>query len=485
MFWAETDRTGLFTLWLTGVLTIIRSDDIFLQIQSSRSKAPSRVVEALCSDFFAFGIAYAGRIFMSTISERLGKLPLSKFHWRLLLIMCLGWAFDAMDTGIISFVLPKLMIVWKLTPSQVGMIGSIGLLGMAIGALIGGTIADYIGRKRVFAATLIMYSLGTGACGLAWSYEALLCFRFLVGFGLGGQLPVAITLMSEYSPTASRGKMIVLLESSWAFGWLAASVISYELIPFYGWQAAFYIGAIPALYVFYLWKKVPESALYLMKKGRVEEAHALVSGIEQEIGVKPGEKPSGDELKGKAVISSFSIMKLFSPKYLKRTACLWILWFCIVFSYYGIFLWLPTLLVKAGHDMIKSFEFVMWMTVAQIPGYFVAAFLVDKIGRKATMSGFLLCCAVTAYMFGHAYSTTEIYLWGCLMSFFNLGAWGILYTYSPELYPTEARATGVGCSAAFGRIGGILAPMVVASMITGADQVPLVFMMFTGVFFVS
>lgn len=422
---------------------------------------------------------------MSTITERLGNLPLGKFHWRLLLIMCLGWAFDAMDTGIVSFVLPKLMAAWKLSSAQVGMIGSVGLVGMAIGAMIGGTIADYIGRKKVFAATLVLYSLGTGACGLAWNYESLLFFRFLVGFGLGGQLPVAITLMSEYSPTKYRGRMIVLLESSWAFGWLAASVISYLIIPKYGWEVAFYIGAVPALYVFYLWQMVPESALYLMKRGRVDEAHALVSKVEEELGVAQGPKPSLAELEAASTAPAFSVMQLFNATYFKRTACLWILWFCIVFSYYGIFLWLPTLLVKAGHDMVKSFEFVLWMTVAQIPGYFAAAALVDKIGRKPTMATFLFGCAFTAYMFGNATSIAEIYLWGCLMSFFNLGAWGILYTYTPELYPTEARSTGVGWAAGFGRIGGIVAPMVVAGMITGPEKIPLVFMMFTAVLVIA
>ena len=135
--------------------------------------------------------------------------------------------------------------------------------------------------------------------------------------------------------------------------------------------------------------------------------------------------------------------------------------------------------------MVQSFEFVLWMTVAQIPGYFAAAALVDRIGRKPTMAIFLLGCAASAFMFGNAKSAGDIYLWGCLMSFFNLGAWGVLYTYSPELYPTEARSTGVGWAAAFGRIGGILAPMVVAAMITAPDAVPMIFMMFTGVLIVA
>ena len=108
----------------------------------------------------------------------------------------LGWLFDSMDTGLIAFVLPVLAKEWGLTTAQMGWIGSIGLIGMALGAIISGTVADKIGRKKVFSITVLLYSLATGACALAWSYESLLVFRFLVGFGLGGELPVAATLMS-------------------------------------------------------------------------------------------------------------------------------------------------------------------------------------------------------------------------------------------------------------------------------------------------
>lgn len=418
---------------------------------------------------------------MASVTQRLENLPLGAWHWRLLGIIAVGWAFDAMDTGIIAFVLPKLMGIWKLSSAQVGFIGSIGLIGMAVGAALSGTLADQMGRKKVLAATLLVYGAGTAACGFAWNYESLLVFRFIVGFGLGGQVPVAVTLMSEYAPTKYRGRMIVLLESSWAVGWLAAAVVSYLIIPKYGWEIAFYVGGFPIIWVFYLWKHVPESVHYLIKKGRLEEAHEMVCQVERALGVPCGEMPKASDMAAPQQKGVFTLGQLFSGPYLKKTICLWILWFGVVFSYYGIFLWLPTLLVKAGHSMVQSFEFVLWMTVAQIPGYFVAAALVDRIGRKPTIAGFLICCAGTAYMFGTATTWTQILIWGCLMSFFNLGAWGLMYTYTPEMYPTVARASGTGWAGAFGRIGGMLAPMVVGAMFTGPDKFSLVFAMFTGV----
>lgn len=147
--------------------------------------------------------------------QRLENLPVSRFHYELLIVTGLGWMFDAMDTGIIAFVLPTLAKAWALSPQEMGLIGSMGLVGMAVGAVFAGELADRFGRKRMFMATLVLYSVATGLCSLAWSFNVLLFFRFLVGFGLGGQLPVAVTLVTEYAPPKVRGRFIVLLESFW------------------------------------------------------------------------------------------------------------------------------------------------------------------------------------------------------------------------------------------------------------------------------
>lgn len=410
------------------------------------------------------------------IITRLENVPVTKFHYRLLVITGLGWMFDAMDTGIIAFVLPTLAKVWGLTTAQMGYIGSIGLVGMALGAVLSGLAADRFGRKNVFAATLVIYSVATGLCGLAWNYESLLLFRFLVGFGLGGQLPVAVTLVSEYAPPAVRGRFVVLLESFWGLGWLAAALIAYLIIPTYGWNTAFYIGALPALYVVQIWRSIPESVPYLLGKGQVQKAHTIVSQLEQAAGIAPATSVIVPEMNR---VSSIVFSDLWSPQFFRRTIMLWVLWFGIVYSYYGIFTWLPSLMVGQGYTVIKTFEYVLVMTLAQLPGYFAAAYLVDRIGRKATLAGFLAACAVCAYFFGQGGSSTTVLWWGSLMSFFNLGAWGVVYTYTPELYPAKFRAFASGWAAAVGRVGGILAPTVVGYMIAGEGGFNKVFTMFT------
>jgi len=335
--------------------------------------------------------------------------------------------------------------------------------------------------------------------GLAWGYHSLLFFRFLVGFGLGGQLPVAVTLVSEFTPAKHRGKFLVLLESFWALGWLLAAVISYLIIPHYGWQLAFFIGALPALYVFYLWRQIPESPRYLEERGRAVEAEAVYQRIlaagggigdrVQDAAMPPNPEISdvGAAAEDKRVgltektAGRVTIAELFSRQFLRKTVFLWLLWFGIVYSYYGIFTWLPSLLALKGFSLTKSFSYVIIMTLAQIPGYFSAAYFVDRIGRKPTLAVYLLGTALSAYFFGQSSSVATILIMGSLMSFFNLGAWGILYTYTPELYPTRTRATGAGWAAGFGRIGGILAPIVVGRMLGSQLTTQTVFLMFAGV----
>lgn len=417
------------------------------------------------------------------ILERLENLPVGSFHYKLLVVTGLGWLFDSMDTGLISFVLPILAKDWGLTPEQVGWIGSIGLIGMALGAVLAGTVADRFGRKNVFAATVILYSVATGLCAVAWSYESLLVFRFLVGFGLGGELPVAATLMSEYAPSHLRGRFIVLLESFWGVGWLVAALISYLIIPQFGWKIAFIIGALPALYVFLIRLHMPESIRYLISRGKIEQARQIILSLEKKLGI--ASKPFDKEFVEDATpIFKLNVFTLWQPTFRVRTIMLWLAWFGIVFSYYGIFMWLPSIVFAQGFAVVKTFQYVLIMTLAQLPGYIAAAFLVDIIGRRYTLSLFLLMSGVCAYFFGNAATSYEILGWGASMSFFNLGAWGVIYTYTPELYPTAIRALGSGWAAGFGRIGGMIAPMLVGVLLASGTHMNLIFLMFASVFVV-
>lgn len=414
------------------------------------------------------------------VLERLEALPLGRFHYKLLLVTGLGWLFDSMDTGLIAFILPVLAKEWGLAPGQMGLIGSIGLIGMALGAVVSGTIADRIGRKKVFTITVLLYSIASAFCALSWNYQSLLVFRFLVGFGLGGELPVAATLVSEYAPSRVRGRFIVLLESFWGLGWIAAACIAYFFIPLYGWRMAFLIGALPALYVCLIRMHMPESVRYLLAHGRIGEARQIVVSLERQLHVPVA--PFVSEKETVPVVAKASFRELWKKPFASRTIMLWLVWFGINFSYYGIFMWLPSLVFQQGFTVVKTFEYVLIMTLAQLPGYYCAAWLVDKIGRKYTLSAFLLFSGVASYFFGHASTAAALMMWGSVMSFFNLGAWGVLYTYTPEQYPTAIRALGSGWAAGFGRFGGMAAPLMVGALLARSFGFASVFYMFALVF---
>jgi putative MFS transporter len=367
---------------------------------------------------------------------------------KLLGIAGMGWMFDAMDVGMLSFIIAALKLEWDLTPGQMGWIGSINSIGMAVGALVFGLMADRIGRKHVFIITLLLFSVGSGASAFTSTLTVFLVLRFFVGAGLGGELPVASTLVSESVPVEKRGRIVVLLESFWAGGWLIAAVISYFVIPKFGWQAALLISAIPAFYALFLRIGLPDSPRFSAIKER-EKISALQS-----------------------------MKKLWSKEYSRQTAMLWIVWFCVVFSYYGMFLWLPSVMVMKGFSLIKSFEYVLIMTLAQLPGYFTAAWCIERFGRKFVLVVYLTGTAVSAYLFGSAETTAMLMTAGILLSFFNLGAWGGLYAYTPEQYPTIIRGTGTGMAASFGRIGGVLGPLLVGYLVAQSISISVIFTIF-------
>ncbi len=420
-----------------------------------------------------------------TRSDRLDRLPFTVQHRRLVLGSGTGWALDAMDVGLISFVMAALAKQWDLGSTELSWIASMGFIGMAVGASLGGLLADRVGRRQVFALTLLIYGVATGAAALSWSVGALLVFRFLIGLGLGAELPVASTLVSEFAPARIRGRVVVALESFWAVGWLLAALIGYFVVPSSddGWRWAFAIGAVPTVYAVVVRFGLPESVRFLESRGRYDEAESVVRRFEDSAGVAsptgPPPQPAGKprEVPGPGALWAAGLKT--------RTASLWAVWFGVNFAYYGAFIWIPTLLVASGLDLVRSFEYTLIITLAQLPGYAAAAVLVEVWGRRATLSLFLAGSAVSALLFGSADTGATIIAFGMMLSFFNLGAWGALYAVSPEVYPTVLRGTGTGWAAGFGRIASVLAPLSVPWLVDLGGGNGLLFGVFAGFFLLA
>ena len=293
--------------------------------------------------------------------------------------------------------------------------------------------------------TLLFFSVGSGISAFATGLTVFLILRFLIGMGLGGELPVASTLVSEASAPEKRGRIIVLLESFWAAGWLLAAVISYFVIPSFGWQAALLLTALAAFYALYLRRSLPESPAH---QALPQKKHTRAGGKCLDETVYPADG---------AAVCRLVLRRLFILRHV---------------------LWLPSVMLMKGYSMIESFEYVLLMTLAQLPGYFSAAWLIEKAGRKTILVIYLLGTAGSAYFFGAADSLAMLLTAGMLLSFFNLGAWGVLYAYTPEQYPAAIRATGSGTTAAVGRIGGIFGPLLVGSLAARNVSFTVIFAVF-------
>lgn len=334
------------------------------------------------------------------VSDRLDALPFTRRHGRILGGSGLGWALDAMDVGLISFVIAALSVQWQLAPTEASWIASAGFAGMAIGASVGGLLADRFGRRHVFALTLLVYGLATGASALVGGLAALLVLRFVVGLGLGAELPVASTYVSEFAPARMRGRLIVFLEAFWAVGWTAAALIGFLVVPSSadGWRWAFALGAFPAVYALIVRWGLPESPRWLASRGRNAEAIVIVRDLEAAAG-RVALEASTEGTAASAPAARPKVRALWAPALRARTASLWVLWFCVNFSYYGAFIWIPTILVAQGYDLVRSFGFTLVITLAQLPGYAVAAWLIEAWGgarpsrRSSPARRWRRCCS--------------------------------------------------------------------------------------------
>ncbi len=398
-------------------------------------------------------------------NARLDRLPFNAAHRKLLVASGIGWAFDAMDVGLVSFVVAAIAADphFNLNATEKSWVLSIGFVGMAIGAALGGYFADRVGRKTVFTATLVIFGLANAGMACSWTLTALLIARFIIGLGLGAELPVASTLVSEFSPTRHRGRMTVLLESFWAVGWIIAAAIGAFVIPNtgdWGWRWALLIGALPLLYAVVTRAHIPESVRFLESKGREDEAEQAVRYFEQASGVAPVASPKAEPL------PAIRTRELFGHQYLARTVAIWLTWFFVNFSYYGAFTWMPSLLADQFGSLTSSFGYTLIISLAQLPGYFLAAWLVEIWGRRRTLSVFLAVSAVAAFAFSQAGSVAAVIGFGMLLSASNLGAWGVLYAVTPEIYPTRLRGAASGAAAAVGRVAAIIAPLLVPWFLT-------------------
>jgi putative MFS transporter len=391
--------------------------------------------------------------------ERAGTGP---FQRRLLGVFGLVWAADAMQVLAVGFTAVSIAASFGLTVTQALQTGTAFFFGMLIGASLFGRLADRYGRRRVLVWTVAADAVFGIASAFAPGFGVLLVLRFLTGAAVGGTLPVDYALMAEFLPARSRGRWLVALEGFWAVGTLAVALVAWGLSlagVAEAWRWIFLATALPACVGFFLRLRLPESPMYLLGAGRGAEARAVVDGMLAANG-RPA-LAAGAVLEPPAKAQAGG---LFAPDLRRRTGLVLAVWFLVSISYYGVFVWVPAKLAAEGFGFVRGYGFLVLVALAQLPGYVLAAYGVERWGRKPTLIGFLLASAAGCLTFAVAGDATTIAAALMTMSFALLGTWGALYAYTPELFPTARRATGMGTAGAMARLGGLLAPSALAAL---------------------
>ena len=406
----------------------------------------------------------------SDIAGRLERLPMSGYQRKIFAIIASAWLVDQVDVALLTFLLGSIVVAFGLTPTEAGQLAAMTFAGQLVGNVIAGTASDRFGRKTVFQVTMLVWGFASLAAAAAWSLTALMVCRFLIGVGVGGEAPVAQAMVSEIVPANVRGKYIAFMEGFWAIGYVLSGAISFFVLPYLGWRWAFAIVGLLSMVVLVVRRSMPESPRWLADTGRHAEADAVMSMMEREVERSTGRPlppvaPSVAAVASAPVPHQNPIATLFSPEYRLRTVMAFGMWFFALIGFFGLNSWIAVLLKERGFSIVGSVGFVTLITVGGIPGFFTAALMLEKVGRKATTASFLICAAVAAYVYGNAVDQTWLFVTGFVMQFFMFGMWSCLYAYTPELYPTRARATGAGFASAFGRIGAILGPMIVPVLV--------------------
>lgn len=407
-----------------------------------------------------------------TLGDRIDALPLSRAVWQILLLAGIAWLIESYDIGVIGNVLPILKQRYALGSAAVGILVASSTLGIVTALLPGGRIADRVGRKPVLVAGTAWYAVFTLLTGFATDPHGIIALRFVAGLGMGAIFPIPYILAAELTPARFRGALAGVLDAFLSVGYFIAPLLAAVIVPRLpvdvGWRWLFFLGGLPLLYIPALLRWMPESPRWLAARGRTEDAERIVAGMEATAGrdrERPAPRTASPETGRDVDVSATDI---FRGGYRRRTAMLWIAFPSLLFVFYAVQTYTPTVLVRQGYSLDNAFLLTALIVVISIPGKIAEAFAVERYGRKATIVWFGAVAAAAALVFGFSHSTVLTVLAGALLAFFGVGVDPAIKMYSAEQYPTVIRETGVGLAEGMARLfGGALAPFIMA-LILGA-----------------
>jgi putative MFS transporter len=405
-------------------------------------------------------------------AQRLDRLPVSRWLTGVMAILFLGWLVESYDIGLTGSVLPSLTALYHLNTGLKSVVAISSSVGVVLGIVPAGLLADRIGRKRVMVGGTIVYSVLTFLTGFAPGIAAVIALRVLAGLAMGAVFPLPYAYAAELCPPAVRGRFTGIADSFLSVGYFLSPLLALVLIPSVtndtGWRVMFLLGGLPVLFALLAWKYVPESPRWYEAKGRLADAERVLGDIEARVTAERGSPlpppaaapPPATPPTSKAAAAP--VRELFSRRYLRRSVMLWTTFGGLFFVFYSIQTFMPTVVASMGFTLTSAFAFTAVIVLVSIPGKLAEAWLVERWGRRRVIIVFGTVAASAALVFGFTRGAVLVLVVGCVMSFFGIGVDPAVKVYTAESYPTSVRATGTSVTEGIGRLfSGVIGPSLV------------------------
>lgn len=415
---------------------------------------------------------------------RLDRLPISSFHYRIFWLVGAGMFFDGYDLYVAGGVIASVVQTKFALPLQIPQFVSLTFVGMTIGALVTGFVGDKMGRRFTYQINLLIFGLASLAAAFAQDMNQLIVCRFIQGLGLGAEIVVGYSTLTEFVPPKSRGRWLSFMAFLVVAGFPATAILGYLIIPSFGWRPMFIIAGVGSLVVWYLRKNLPESPRWLESQGRAAEAEALMTAIEKESSGGAALPPPAPTV----AVKQLTAGDMFKPPILQRllVGC-WVL-ITINTLIFGFVIFLPNFFLRQGLTITNSLGYTVVLSIASLVGCAVGAYTSDAIGRRWSIIGASVVTIITGYIYARFNATSDPTLvlsvgFALIVAIYVQTA--ILFgVYTPELFPTEIRLRANGICNTFGRGATVASPFIVTALMA-SYQLPGVVWLMTGLVLVQ
>jgi MFS transporter, putative metabolite:H+ symporter len=401
-------------------------------------------------------------------ANRLDRLPISKFHKTTIVALAFAYFFEFADINTFAITAPKVRVLWGSDVSHIAYVTSLSFVGMFIGSVVAGGLADRLGRKRTLTLTTLWFSVWSLATVFAWDMLSMGVFRVLTSAGLSAMTVVAVVYLNEVFPRAKRGKFQAYVIMIGICGTPATNLIASFVVPMgeQTWRLVYLWGAMGVLFLLFL-RRLVESPQWLESRGRHDEAEAVLRDLESQATAEHGQLPAAEEPVAAEPVAKPGLGMLKQKKFLFPTILLSVLWITQTIGFFGFSSWAPTLLAAEGVSVEDSIFFVALTTVGAPLGSFLAAQVTDRFERKWCLVVFGLVIAGSGLLYGLTFLPVLVVVFGFMVNLFERGYTALAYAYSPELYDTHGRSLGTSISYGVGRLSNAVGPLIIAALYSG------------------